>query len=283
MEAEIRHISPEEYHSSKALSNSGIAKLLDCPARFKAWLDGDMDEQTEAMLIGSAFHCMALEPEKFSSRYHVMEKSGATKVGKDEKSSAEAAGQIILARRQYEEIVPLMNGLRRHKMIGRLLADPSSNKEVSIFWEEALDGEIIPCKARLDLVALVRPLGHLIVDLKSMSDAAPVRLPKIINDRGYHRQAWWYMRALFRAGLEPRAFLLAAVEKKPPYLAALIGVEEPAIEKGGRECLEAMRLYADCSRTGIWPGYPEEIIKIDLPEWIYRKEQSNETDGQFAH
>lgn len=272
-----------EYHAVKALSNSGISKLLDIPAKFKAWLDGETDEQTEAMLIGSAFHCMALEPEQFKARYHVMENSGATKAGKDEKALAAAEGKTIITRRQYEEAVPLVNALHRHGMIHRLITDSSSIKEYSLFWEEEIDGVTIPCKARPDDVTSVERFGHIILDLKSMQNAAPASQPKTILDRGYHRQAWWYMRGLYRAaGIEAKGFYLAAVEKSPPWLPALVEVESAAIEQGGRECLKAMRLYAECTKSGHWPGYPETVIKVDLPDWFYRKEMNNETYGQPA-
>ena len=281
MTAQILQIPPGEYHDTEAASNSGLTTLLDCPAKFKAGLDGQADEQTEAMLIGSAFHCLALEPDQFGSRYHIMENSGNSSAAKKEKADALEAGKEILTRAQYEKVSVLIPGLRSHKTISLFLDHPLARKEISIFWEEELDGVVIPCKARPDLVVTSRQ-GALILDLKSINSANPATLPKTIYDRGYHRQAWWYMRALVKAELNPSGFYLGMVEKTPPYLPALVQIDNNAIEQGGRECLRAMGIYVDCVRSGSWPGYSEKVITIDLPDWIYRKEQNNETHGQFA-
>lgn len=282
MIAEILNMPAAEYHARKALSNTGITKLLDCPARFKLWLDGEQDDQTEAMLIGSAFHCLVLEPNEFLSRYHVAKHPGNTSLGKEERSAAIAECRAVLTQNQYTEVEALANGIRRHKGISRLLSEKKRRTEASIFWDEELNGVTIPCKARLDLVLDWPDFGILILDLKSMKSLSPSTLPRTLMDRGYYRQGWWYMRALVKAGIDPRGFYLAAVEKSPPWMAALIEPESAAIEQGGRECVKALQSYADCAKSGTWPGYPETVIKVDLPDWFYRKEMNNETAGQFA-
>lgn len=277
MTAEILQIPPEDYHAAKALSNSGITHLLDCPARFRAWQDGELGEgQTEAMLIGSAAHCMALEPGQFMRRYHVAAHSGVTAAGKAERKAAADSGLAVLTARQYEEIVPTMNALFRHKKLARLLESLTARREVSIFWDETVNGQVVPCKARLDLIDDVPKFGTVVLDLKFSRSAAPAEFARAIYQRGYHRQGWWYRRALHRAGLEARAFILAAVEKTPPYLVATFELDAQAIELGGRACLEALQTYADCARSGAWPGYPEDIITIDFDNFIYRKEAAND-------
>jgi len=274
----IQHIPPEEYHRAQALSNSGISKLLDCPAKFKAWQDGEREEQTEAMLIGSAFHCLTLEPEEFSRRYHVKANPGSTRAGKEEKAAAENNGKTILTRRQYDEIRPLARGLFGHSYIAALIKNPTSVKEASIFWEEEIDAQVVPCKARLDLIFEKPGFGDIVLDLKSMRSAAPGEFAREIYFRGYHRQAWWYMRALAMAGRNPRAFLLAVADKSAPEVSALFQIEDRAIARGGRECRRALAAYAECAARGRWPGYPERIVAIDLPEWVYRKEDNNESE-----
>ena len=282
MTAQILNIPPEEYHARKALSNTGISKLLDCPAKFKAWLDGGQDEQTEAMLIGSAFHCLALEPGRFRVSYHVMVNSGTTKAANDERAQARQEGKTILNKDQSALVTSLAAGLMKHKVIAKRLNSHTAQKELSIFWTEEVDGFSIPCKARLDLFDYIDRFGTVGIDLKSMQNAAPASLSKTINDRGYHRQAWWYLRALNQAGHFPAGFFLATVEKSAPYLASFIRIKDEAIEKGGRECAQALTLFSECAKANHWPGYSQEIIEVDLPDWIYRKEMNNETHGQFA-
>jgi hypothetical protein len=36
--------------------------------------------------------------------------------------------------------------------------------------------------------------------------------------------------------------------------------------------MRALAEYADCERTGIWPGYAPEIVMVDLPAWAMEEE-----------
>lgn len=69
---------PEEvYHAVPRLSASGLQNMLVSPATFwaKSWLNPDkaeakLDEDaTDAMLLGKAYHCARLEPERFASAF----------------------------------------------------------------------------------------------------------------------------------------------------------------------------------------------------------------------
>ena len=53
MKSEIRYNEPPEiYHATRAISKSGMDKLRQAPAKFKAWMDGAAEEETEALLFG---------------------------------------------------------------------------------------------------------------------------------------------------------------------------------------------------------------------------------------
>lgn len=67
---------PEEvYHAVPRLSASGIQKLCVSPATFwrGSWLDPDRPEQdedaTKAQVLGKAYHCARLEPDRFETAY----------------------------------------------------------------------------------------------------------------------------------------------------------------------------------------------------------------------
>ena len=29
--------------------------------------------------------------------------------------------------------------------------------------------------------------------------------------------------------------------------------------------------WAKCEASGVWPGYPEKVVPIGVPEWAFRK------------
>ena len=39
------------------------------------------------------------------------------------------------------------------------------------------------------------------------------------------------------------------------------------LDKARAENRRLLNLYAECKRTGIWPGYPAGISHINLPRW----------------
>jgi hypothetical protein len=264
--------TPEQYHAVKALSKSGIDELLRSPAHFRAWLDGrGQDKQTEALLFGSVFHCLALEPAAFTDRYFVRTCSGSTKEGREETKQAAERGLTLVPADMFRQATRMAQEVREHKLIARVLAG-SPSIEASIYWNEEHAGASIPCKARIDLLGDVPGFGFVAVDLKSTTDASPVELSRSIFKWGYHRQAAWYRRALRSVGIDSSVFVLVAVEKDPPHIVTAANVADGAQAAALEELRFALRQYADCERTGVWPDYTDgAIIDLDLPDWAYRR------------
>lgn len=272
MKAEIRYNeAPEIYHAARAVSKSGMDKLRQAPAKFKSWLEGDAEEETEALLFGSVFHCLALEPREFGKRYAVKRFNGSTKAGKEEAATAKAAGLELVPEKIYEAALAMAESVWDHPLIGQIMTSEDRRSETSIYWCETVDGIEIPCKARLDMLATVPGFGLVAVDLKSTDDASPAGLARSILKWGYHRQAVWYRRALRAVGMDSSVFVLVAVEKAAPHLVTAANVSEAAQQVGLEEIREALVSYASCTKSGLWPGYVSEIIDLDLPEWAYKR------------
>lgn len=65
-------MTPETYHASTGLSNSGLKDLAVSNLRYYAnWLDPNRQprKETPEMALGSAIHCALLEPDEFDKRY----------------------------------------------------------------------------------------------------------------------------------------------------------------------------------------------------------------------
>lgn len=272
MKSEIRYNEPpESYHAARAVSKSGMDKLRQAPAKFKAWLDGGPEEETESLLFGSVFHCLALEPGEFGKRYAVKRFNGSTRAGKEEVAAAKAAGLELVPARIYESALAMAESVWNHPLIGQIMTAVDKRTETSIYWSETVDGTEIPCKARLDMLATVPGFGLVAVDLKSTDDASPEGLSRSVLKWGYHRQAVWYRRALRAVGMDSSVFVLVAVEKTAPHLVTAANVSEAAQQVGLEEIKDALGTYASCVKSGLWPGYVSEIIDLDLPEWAYKR------------
>jgi hypothetical protein len=62
-------------------------------------------------------------------------------------------------------------------------------------------------------------------------------------------------------------FVFAAVESDWPHVAAPYMLDDDVLEAARRENRRLLNRYAECKRTGIWPGYPAGIQQISLPKW----------------
>lgn len=269
--ARIVRDTPEEYHAVKALSKSGMDELLQCPAKFKFMLDNmgsGNNAQTEAMLCGSLFHAMCLEPDMVSRRYIKKLHPGNTKAGKEEIALAKGSGISLVKDEMWSDCEGMAAAVKAHPLMIAASRAPDVMTEVSIYWHEGP----VPCKARIDEVATLPMFGLCAIDLKSTQDASPEAIGKSIYKWGYHRQAAWYRRALRAVGFSAQAFVLVFVEKAPPYVVTAANVAEAAQGVALSEIQAAVELYKECSVSGIWPGYTSNIVtEIDLPEWAYRR------------
>lgn len=270
------------YHSKKLLSNSGIGKLLKCPALYHAWQEGQtVDEDSPALRLGTFFHSMTLEPQTVDVKYHFLQSPGTTKAGKEERKTAEADGLTCVTMTEALTVKSMATAVHNQPYVGRLFTSGKLQAETSIYWTELSSGGLeVDCKARVDgLIHL--PDGHVIaIDLKSAQSADPAELGRKVYNFGYHRQAAWYTHALAQVGVQPSAFIFVFVEKSAPWLVTPVVLTEDAIALGWDECQRAVEICAECQQSGVWPQYSDKVISLDLPEWVYaqrmRKERNHE-------
>lgn len=267
------HDPAAEYHSLKRLSNSGIGKLLKCPALYHAWQEGVIpEEESPALRLGTLFHSMTLEPQTVPVTYHVCEHAGTTKAGKEERKAAEADDLICVSKAEAETAKAMADAVHHHPYVGSLFADLTRfSAEISIYWDEETDEGPVHCKARVDGRVALPGGGWLALDLKSTQCADPAELGRKVYSFGYHRQAAWYTHALARAGFDISAFIFIFVEKAAPYLVTPVLLEDEAIHLGWDECQRAVELCAQCQASGVWPQYTDKVISLDLPEWAYKQ------------
>ena len=263
-------VPDSEYHAVAAISKSRIDLLRRSPAHLWASFITPREE-TDAMRLGKLLHCLVLEPDLYERRYIVVDASRATKAGKAAVAEAGASGLTPLKPSEYDEARAMADAIRKHPVAGALLAAPGES-ELTAYWEEEIEGLCIPCKMRLDRLAHDLPgFGPVLLDVKTTRDASPRAMAKHSAEYGYHRQAPWYRRGLRMAGgLDSRQFTLICVESAPPYLVGVYNISEAAQGQGLRELTESLHLLASCIQSGEWPGYPVEVVEIDLPVWAYR-------------
>lgn len=264
----------EVYHSIHAMSAGGLKRMKQSPAHFYGLqLDPNRPEPgepTPALKNGTMVHCAIFEPASFHDRY-VVRPDGLDMRTKEGKAwAATVAGMEIITAEQMNAAKGQREALLALPEIASLLADGVG--ESSAFWIDETTGEL--CKCRPDWVSPAGD-GVVIVDGKTCVDASPEGFSKAIWNFAYHLQAAWYADGYEKAtGKTVHGFVFAAVESAWPHAAAAYMLGDDVLDRARAENRRLLNLYAECKRTGVWPGYGSQISLINLPRWARFTEEA---------
>ena len=271
----IYQITNDEYHADPvpggSLSSSGARKLLppSCPALFRHEQDTEQAPK-KVFDLGNAAHKLVLGEGPDLVRIDATEwRTGAAKA---EVAAVRDTGGVPLKPAEYEQVHAMADALRRHPVAAALF-DPARGKpEQSLFWRDPPTG--VTRRARLDWLPAPRAGRLIIPDYKTCRSAEPAALAKAVHDYGYHCQADWYRtgaRALDLAD-EHAAFVFVCQEKTAPYLVTVFEPDAAALRIGAAKNRRAIQVYAECTATGHWPGYSDDVVPLSLPVWAEIRE-----------
>jgi len=258
----------EEYHADRtSVSSSGLRALLapGCPAQFQHdRLNPAPPKKT--FDFGHAAHKFALGegPE-------LVVVEGArwdTNVAKAEVRRIREAGGIPLKQAEMDQVEAMAAALRAHPLAGPLLAPGTGLAEQSLYWTDPATG--VRCRVRPDWLKQLPGLA-LCVDYKSCADASPAAVSRSIRDYSYHQQDALYVDGI-AAVLDPDEvrFVFVFQSKTAPYLITVRELQQQDRDIGRARNRKALRIYAECERTGIWPdwtGPTTQIPQIGMPTW----------------
>ena len=263
-----------EYHALDRLSQTGIKAMLRSPAHFKAWHDAAATfVPTPQMQFGTVLHALLLEPEKIGEVAVVLPDDTPDKRTKEGKVWWSAfgsanAGKIILTTDEWKRAEATCISALAHPEVAAIL--DASDREVTMLWDE----QNVLCKARADLR---EGLGAYIADVKTAIDASRDGFQKALWNFRYDLQGAFYTRASRETtSVEPRAFIIIAVETFPPFACAVYQIAPRAIVAAQNDIEHALKLYEKCKREDEWPAYGGGISVLDLPPWAQKRQTPEE-------
>lgn len=270
-------ITPDEYFSWDAVSNSRLSLLARSPLHYQH----GFSESTPAMRLGSLVHSGVLEPLSIARRYIFMPDyanhpdnttaggdrsfSRATKFVKQMEDQFRRLhhDKEIVSEDDYNLMVGIATALFQNRTARALLRDGKA--EVSIVWDDAQTG--LRCKARADWLR-----DGEMVDLKTTIDASSFE--KAMARYAYHRQMAMYQRGLAALGIEVDPWIIA-VEKSPPYGCRVAPVDPYALAVGNNELDRLLSQLQQCQELQEWPGYEDPAV-WSVPDWY--AEQAGQSD-----
>ena len=276
-----RNLTGDEYHAGPGISKSGLDLIAHSPLHYWAkYLDPKRQpqESTPALRLGTAIHTAVLEPDRFAIEYRVAPQvDRRTKDGKAlwEDFTARCAedNATPISADDFEICRRIADQVRSHPTAQTLFQTGSA--EQSAYWIDEETGVL--CKCRPDWLS-----RQVIVDLKSTRDASPSGFQRSAYGFRYHVQAAWYLDGIAATTGKPRdAFIFAAFEKESPFACAFYYADQSMIEAGRAEYRRLLRTYAECMKSGRWPGYPMELQALTLPPWATpAADNDNEPQGE---
>lgn len=251
-----------------SLSSSGARMLLDpnCPAKFDYYRkhrrppskEFDIGTAAHHVLLGVGPELVVIDADNY--------RKGENRVKRDKTYMAD---KTPVLQHQMDMVNEMAAAARRDLVAGPLLLEGSGEPEVSFFWIDGPTG--IRCRARVDFLSVLRNKdGRLIIlDYKSCRSAAPSKVERAVMEHGYHMQGAHLIDAVIGTGhAEDATVLFIFQEKEPPYLCTVHELHPVSALWVGRELNDkARQVYAKCDAAGVWPGYADDIVEIDLPYW----------------
>jgi hypothetical protein len=276
--AEIWTCSNDQYHSDPRVGSTMLKTALYSPAEYRRrYVDENrlIDDPSDALILGSAFHCLVLEPENFNSLFCCRPPNidGRTTDGKEKLAAFRlvTVGKTELTAKLDKQAKSMAAAALAESVVVDLLKD--AVKEQAIVWDE--DG--IACKCKPDLF-IPRPdqSSDLILDLKSADDPTPECFGSPssfspIRKYRYDLQMYHYSRGVALRTGRPCSAGLIVTGKSDPWDTYLYDLT-PWLEIGYKWWQKAMNVV----RTGPelkWRRPEQDIInQLSPSQWDYNGE-----------
>ena len=251
-----------DYRKALGLSQSSLKLFHKSPAHYLSSTE-EQAEPTDAMILGSVFHAMMLQPDEAKNLYAVKLKvDGRSKEGKtyNENFAMENAGKFIINEAQEAQLIEMCKSILAHPKASQLLAD-SDFKELPVFGTYPTPYGDVRLKGLIDAYDSE---NGIINDLKTCEDASPEGFKKAIWDRRYDLQDVQYGWLLENAGRVVNQFNFICVEKKPPYAVAVYSISPQSLLKSAGRWEDLVIEFGSCMKSGVWKAYSDEIVELSL-------------------
>ena len=272
----VYSITNEQYHGSNGISRSMLSELKKSPYHYYyKYIDEGTpkEEPTPAMNIGSAVHCLALEPDTWNDEFFICPQQTRPRAGTTPhfKLMQEAAGRIILSLKEFEHAFLLAQKIKDDSYCQLLLRN--CKIEQSIYFTHEPTG--LQCKVRPDAWH-----GSIAFDLKTTADASPRGFQSSALAFDYYLQAAMNFKAFESIGILLNEFIFIAIEKTPPYAISIDRVIRDdfyacsTLDFGMEQFDTRMALLKQCLDSGEWPGYG--VRELMVPGWAMKESMISE-------
>jgi len=238
-EVNVHIMSNKEYHEHSAISSTTLGYMDESFVHFdnrKLFKFG-----SKAMNLGTAFHTLTLEPEKFEEEFAIepINAPKNTTIGKQKWEYFEETlnGRTAISNDDYEKAKVMANNAR---VIGESLFNKTAQVEHSFIVTDPETGLLLKCRPDF----LVSNEG-ILIDLKSTANADEYELKKSISKYEYVRQLAFYIKVLEIAGINIKIAALFFTPTTAPHMPKIRYVDQRKIDEARQDIDTMLKSYAD--------------------------------------
>lgn len=251
----------EAYHAGPGLSFSGLKQFAKTPAHYLAYRLREAEE-TSSQRLGTLTHMAILEPERFGSDVVLNDENRNSNAFKAARADAEARGKYICKTSEYEAAAAMRDGVYRNTTARKLLS--GGKAEQTIRWRDPETGVLLKCRPDY-----LRSDG-VVVDVKTYTDLSKDSIERQIAKMRYHWQSAFYLEGSNTVlGTDSTMFAHLFVDTEA-FVARVVVLEDEALGKAQRELAPLLDAYAVSLKENLWGGYPDEILTVSLPDYVWK-------------
>lgn len=262
-------ISNEDYHAGDGVSKSQLDMVALSPSLLQWSKAAPVDEEkTKALDMGTALHCLLLEPDDFDKRFIVApEFNRKTNQGKADEEAflrdVDGMGMTVMTAAQGRKLQIMRNSAMAHPAARWMLEAPG-HCETSMYWTDGETGEL--CRIRPDKWLNEH---NVIVDVKKVADMD--RFTRHVEEFRYHVQDAMYREGAKKITGKPHGFVFIAVSETIDcgrYPVRVFELDPEDVETGHHLFRRDLNTYHQCRQNDEWGG----IEIISRPAWARKQD-----------
>lgn len=252
---------------------------------YMKWLrdEGRDSEDTAATSLGSLTHTAILEPDMLEVEYVPEPKPDpevfttskgepssnprATRAFKDAVAELAETGRKVVSFDAWTAALEMRDAVYSHRA-ARALLEMEGPVELSGVATDPDTG--VRCKVRPDkLIPVIGANCNLKTSRNPNRDEWMVDLYRF----GYFRDFAFYERMLKALGFDHQKAIALVVETTGPKedRVCVHELDDGTMDAGHQLVEKYLRQIAECEASGRWPGHPQDVRSISLPEWAWAK------------
>lgn len=289
-------IDGDLYHSieicdSPSISSTGL-KTIESKSPAHYWYTSPLNpnrpiqKQRSALNVGKALHDVALLGDNFLKAYFVLPDGydGRLKKWEDakaEKAEAERSGVPVLTFAEHRMVFAMAEQIEKNDLAKALIT--SGIPEMTLVAKDPETGVWLRTKPDItpDTVDIVP-------DIKTAASAHPDAFERQATQFGYFSSAAHYLDVIdliYGMPVQKRRFVLIVVEKEPPHLVQIYQLDDESIHMGRMLNRRALNRFAECLKTGVWPGYSTDespILNLQMTRWSQSEVNRRVDSGELS-